>query len=303
MTGQERGPGGASAEPPNATDKVRATNKLGIIAGGGDLPRAVAQSVRTDGRAVFVIGLKGSLDEGEAWIKAFPHEFASLGAPGHAFKSFRAFGVTEVLLAGKLDRPRFSDLKLDAKGVMLLPRVLKAARQGDDALLRFLVTMFEEEGFRGVGVAEAAPGLICGEGNLGRLAPNDDHRADIVRGFTIVKALGAQDVGQAAVVCEGLALAVEAAEGTDRMIARIATLREALRGTPQDKRGVLVKALKPTQDAKTDMPVIGVATLEAAATAGLAGIALEAGGALIMDKQAVAACADALGLFVTGVKL
>jgi DUF1009 family protein len=122
-------------------------------------------------------------------------------------------------------------------------------------------------------------------------------------GFAIVKALGAMDVGQAAVVCEGLALAVEAAEGTDRMLARIGTLREALRGTPEDKRGVLVKALKPTQDAKTDMPVIGTATLEAVAAAGLAGIGLQASGALIMDKQAVAQRADALGLFVTGVRL
>jgi DUF1009 family protein len=227
----------------------------------------------------------------------------SPGAPGRAFKSFRREGVTDILLAGKVDRPDFSDLKLDMKGLALLPRALKAARQGDDALLRFLVAMFEEEGFRAIGVAEAAPGLVCGEGVLGRHTPDDAHRADMERGFAIVKALGALDVGQAAVVCEGLALAVEAAEGTDRMIERVATLRQALRGTPRQRRGVLVKALKPTQDAKTDMPVIGVATVERAAAAGLAGIGLEAGGALIVDKALVAAKADALGLFVAGVKL
>jgi DUF1009 family protein len=276
-------------------------SKLGIVAGGGDLPRAVAQSARADGREVFVIGLIGSLGESDVWIKDFPHEMASPGAPGQAFKSFRAAGVAEILLAGKVDRPNFSDLKLDMKGVMLLPRALKAARQGDDALLRFLVTMFEEEGFRAIGVAQAAPGLVCGEGALGKRMPDDDHRADMARGFAIVAALGALDVGQAAVVCEGLALAVEAAEGTDRMIERVGTLREALRGTPQKKRGVLVKALKPNQDAKTDMPVIGVATVERAAAAGLAGIGLEAGGALIVDKAMVAARADALGLFVIGV--
>jgi DUF1009 family protein len=279
------------------------SSKLGIIAGGGDLPRAVAQSARADGRAVFVIGLIGSLGAGDSWIGEFPHEMASPGAPGQAFKSLCREGVGEVLLAGKVDRPKFSELKLDARGMLLLPRALRAARQGDDALLRFLVTMFEEEGFRAVSVAEAAPGLVCDEGPLGRLAPNEDHRADMGRAFAIVKALGALDVGQAAAVCEGLALAVEAAEGTDRMIERIATLREALRGTPQDRRGVLVKALKPTQDAKTDMPVIGVATVEKAAAAGLAGIGLEAGGALIVDKAAVANRADALGLFVTGVPL
>jgi DUF1009 family protein len=111
------------------------------------------------------------------------------------------------------------------------------------------------------------------------------------------------DVGQAAVVCEGLPLAVEAAEGTDQMLVRVGGLREAIRGTPQHRRGVLVKALKPTQDAKTDLPVIGIATLERAAAVGLAGIGLQAGGALIVDKAAVAARADALGLFVTGVSL
>jgi DUF1009 family protein len=276
-------------------------SKLGLIAGGGDLPRAVAESARADGRAVFIAAVTGSLTE--AWVRDFPHEFISIGAPGQAFKSFRREGVTEVLLAGKVDRPDFSSLKVDMKGVLLLPRAIKAARQGDDALLRFVVTMFEEEGFRALGVAEAAPGLVCGVGDLGRLSPNADQRADLERAFAIVRALGALDVGQAAAVCEGLPLAVEAAEGTDRMIERIGTLREALRGTPQKKRGVLVKALKPNQDAKTDMPVIGVATVERAAAVGLAGIGLQAGGALIMDKALVAARADALGLFVTGVKL
>jgi hypothetical protein len=109
-------------------------------------------------------------------------------------------------------------------------------------------------------------------------------------------------VGQAAIVCEGLALAVEAAEGTDAMLARIATLRESLRGTESKKRGVLVKALKPTQDAKTDMPVVGVQTVRNAAAVHLAGIAVEAGVALILNKQAVAAEADRLGLFVVGMK-
>ncbi|HJR55667.1 MAG TPA: UDP-2,3-diacylglucosamine diphosphatase LpxI [Rhizomicrobium sp.] len=274
---------------------------LGIIAGGGDLPRAVAQSVRADGRKVFVMALAGSVTTN--WIADFPHEWGSPGAPGQAFKAFRREGVSEILLAGQVDRPKFSEMKLDSRGVMLLPRALKAARQGDDALLRFIVTMFEEEGFRGVGVAEAAPGLVCGTGDLGRLSPTDDQRADMARAFAIVKALGAMDVGQAAVVCEGLPLAVEAAEGTDQMLVRVGGLREAIRGTPQNKRGVLVKALKPTQDAKTDLPVIGIATLDRAAAAGLAGIGLQAGGALIVDKAAVAARADALGLFVTGVGL
>jgi DUF1009 family protein len=275
------------------------SNALGIIAGDGDLPRAVAQSARETGRDVFVVALRGCMT-GD-WSNGFAHEWVSLGEPGRAFKALKGAGVGDILLAGRVDRPKFSALKLDAKGVMVLPKVVAAARKGDDALLRFMVGLFEQEGFRAVGVAEAAPGLICGEGPLGRITPNDDHKADIAQAFAVVRALGALDVGQAAAVCEGLTLAVEAAEGTDAMIARIATLRPNLRGTPDSKRGVLVKALKPTQDAKTDMPVIGVATVRGAHDAGLAGIALEAGKSLIVDKRAVAAEADRLGLFVTGV--
>jgi DUF1009 family protein len=261
----------------------------------------VAQSARSAGRDVFIVALRGSADTD--WPGDFPHEWVSIGEPGRALKALKNAGVEDILLAGKVDRPKFSELKLDTKGVLILPRVIAAARQGDDALLRMLLGVFESEGFRAISVAEAAPGLVAGEGKLGQLAPNDDHIKDIAQAFAIVRALGALDVGQAAVVCEGLALAVEAAEGTDAMVGRIGNLRDNLRGTPEKKRGVLVKALKPTQDRKSDLPVIGVETVTRAHAVGLAGIALEAGASLIVDKPAVAAEADRLGLFVVGVRL
>ena len=163
-------------------------------------------------------------------------------------------------------------------------------------------TASEDEGLAAISVAEAAPGLVCGEGALGRVTPDDDHKSDIAAALRIVHALGALDVGQGAVVCDGLALAVEAAEGTDAMLERIPALRESLRGTASKPRGVLVKALKPTQDAKTDMPVVGVQTVRGAAAAFLAGIALEAGKSLVLDRDAVRAEADRLGLFVVGVQ-
>jgi DUF1009 family protein len=238
----------------------------------------------------------------EDWIEGFPHEWLSPGEPGRIIKAMKAHGVGEVLMCGRVDRPKFSELKLDAKGMLLLPKAIAAARKGDDALLRFIVGICEDEGLKAISVAEAAPALVCGEGALGRVTPSAEHRTDMAVAFKIVHTLGALDVGQAAVVCEGLALAVEAAEGTDAMLARIPNLRESLRGGPGSPRGVLVKALKPTQDAKTDMPVVGVATVQGAAKAFLAGIALEAGASLILDKAAVAAEADRLGLFVIGVK-
>ena len=273
---------------------------LGLIAGGGELPRAVAMAARNAGRAVFVVPLTGSVTED--WIKDFPHEFLSPGEPGRIIKALKGAGVAEVLLAGKVDRPKFQDLKLDAKGVLLLPKAIAAAKKGDDALLRFIVGICEDAGLTAISVAQAAPALVAEEGVLGAVVPDAEHRADIERAFKIVHALGALDVGQAAVVCEGLALSVEAAEGTDAMLLRIPGLRESLRGTADKKRGVLAKALKPLQDAKTDMPVVGVQTVRNAAAAFLAGIAVEAGAALILDKQAVAAEADRLGLFVVGVK-
>jgi DUF1009 family protein len=275
-----------------------AGSALGVVAGGGELPRAIAESAREAGRKVFVLALRGSSDK---WVSGFSHEWVALGETGKAFSALHAGDVGEILLAGRVERPKFSDIRLDSKSVMLAPRVMAAALKGDDALLRSLVDLFEREGFHVIGAAEAAPNLIASVGSLGRRQPSPEQEEDIVLAFKVVRSLGDLDVGQAAAVCAGLTLAVEAAEGTDAMIARISTLPEHIRGTPSKRRGVLAKAPKPLQDRKTDLPVIGVQTVRNVAAVGLAGIAVEAGGALIVDKRAVAQEADKLGLFVTGV--
>ncbi len=275
-----------------------AGSAIGIVAGGGDLPRAIAENARESGRQVFILALRGTSED---WVSNYPHEWVSLGETGKAFKALRAGDVGDVLLAGKVERPKFSEIKLDAKSIMLAPRVMAAALKGDDALLRSLVDLFEREGFRVVGAAEAAPNLISDVGALGRSRPSADDEHDITLALKVVRALGELDVGQAAVVCAGLTLAVEAAEGTDAMIARVAALPEHLRGTATKRRGVLAKAPKPVQDRKTDLPVIGIQTVRNAAAVGLVGIAVEAGGALIVDKRAVGEEADRLGLFVVGI--
>jgi len=257
---------------------------LGIIAGGGDLPIAVAESAIEAGRPVFVVALRGSADEG---IARFPHEWAGIGEVGKTLKLLRAHDCSDVILVGRVARPRFSDIKVDAKGLMLLPKVIASARRGDDALLRTVVSSFDTEGFRTVGVEEAAPGLIAQAGTLGRIKPDADVADDIALAVKVVRTLGALDIGQAAAVCDGLVLAVEAAEGTDAMIARVATLPDAIRGTPDKRRGVLVKALKPAQDRKTDLPVIGVATVRNVAAAGFAGIAIEAGKSLVINRRGI----------------
>lgn len=272
---------------------------LGIIAGGGALPRAVAQCAQDAGKKVFVVALISAADES---IGTFPHAWASLGEAGKVLRLLQEHDCADVLFAGRVARPKFSELTTDAKGVLLLPRIAAAACRGDDALLRALTEILAGEGFRPIGIADAAPGLLATQGVLGRVVPSQENESDVTRAIEVVRTLGALDVGQAAVVCAGLVLAVEAAEGTDAMIRRAGQLPLNIRGTQESRRGTLVKALKATQDGTTDLPVIGVDTVENVARAGLAGIAVEAGRSLILDREAVIQAANAAGLFVLGFK-
>lgn len=271
---------------------------LGIIAGGGELPAAIAESARAAGRDVFVFALQGMAQAQD--INPFPHDWGSLGEVGKGMKVLRDAGVTEVTLAGKVARPEWNAIKLDAKGALALPKVVAAAMKGDDALLRVMVELFEKEGFRVIGTAEAAPDLVMPKGKLGRHALTKAQENDIAVGVKAARALGALDIGQAVAVCEGLVLAVEAAEGTDAMIGRIASLPTAVRGTKANRRGVLVKTPKPKQERRVDLPVIGVHTIEMAAEVGLAGVAVEAGAALLMHRARTIETADRLGLFIIG---
>jgi len=275
-----------------------APNTLGIIAGSGRLPLAVAEAAQHDGRSVFVLALEGMATQED--VSPFPHGWASLGEIGKAIKLLKGAGCSELTMAGKVPRPEFTKLKLDARGALALPRVIAAAMKGDDALHRAMMMIFEREGMRVIGPAEAVRGLLAPHGPIGRHEPSEDHDADILHGIRVALTLGALDVGQAAVVCQGLVLAVEAAEGTDAMLVRVAGLPEALRGTADNRKGVLVKAAKPHQERRIDLPAIGVHTVELAALAGLSGIAIEGGGALVVGRNAVAAAADRLGLFVYG---
>lgn len=275
-----------------------AGNTLGIIAGEGDLPIAIAKSAQASGRAIFVLALDGMASPNQ--VGAFPHAFVSLGELGKAIRLLKEAGCSDITLAGKVSRPEFSRLKLDARGALALPRVMAAAAKGDDALLRALLAIFEKEGMRIVGSADAALGLLAPRGALGKHPPAEDDDGDILHGIRVVAALGALDIGQGAVVCQGLVLAVEAAEGTDAMLTRVAALPEALRGTPEHRRGVLVKATKPHQERRVDLPVVGVRTIELASAAGLRGVAVEGGAALVVDLPRVVEAADRCGIFLFG---
>ncbi|CAN5313642.1 LpxI family protein [soil metagenome] len=238
----------------------------------------------------------------DAALQAYEGEEAQVGEFGRAIALLSASGCTAVCFAGNVPRPDFATMQADAVGRAVLPALIEAAQSGDDALLRATAKVFTDAGFMLEGAHEAAGNAsTLGVGPLGSVAPAPQAVPDIARALTVARSIGELEIGQGAVVVAGLVLAVEAQEGTDAMLARVASLPQALRGSPEARRGVLAKAPKPIQDLRLDMPVIGPRTVEAAAAAGLAGVAGEAGGVIVLDAEKTAAAADRLGLFVVGV--
>ena len=262
---------------------------LGILAGGGELPRAIAFGARAAGRDVFVLALSDMTGD---WANGFAHQWLSMGQIGKTLAQLRSHGCREMVFAGYVSRPNFFKLRYDAKGLSWLFPVLWGMRKGDNTLLDVMVALFEREGLRVLSVADVAPWLQVPLGPLGAKKPTTDDESDIAIAMSAARKQGARDVGQAVIVSGGNVLAIESNAGTDAMLEKL---------PKQSHRGVLAKALKPQQTRKTDLPTIGVATIEKAAAAGLAGIVIEADTALVLDRAAVAKAADALGLFVIAV--
>jgi DUF1009 family protein len=267
-------------------------NTVGILAGGGPLPGQVAHAALAAGKQVFLVGLAGFA---EAKILApFPHAMVRLGAAGKILELLRGHGCRDLVLVGPVRRPSLLDLRPDAVGTKILARIGRAAFAGDDGLLAAVIRVLSDEGFSVLGAHEIVREVLAPAGLLGRVAPDGLMMADISRGVAVVRALGGVDVGQACVVQQGIVLAVEAIEGTDAMLARSAPLARPGPG------GVLVKLVKPGQDRRTDLPTIGPATVREAARAGLVGIAFEANGTILTERQAMIETADNAGLFLLG---
>jgi DUF1009 family protein len=252
----------------------------------------VIQACREAGRPFFVLALEGQADR--ATVDGVPHAWCRIGAAAQGAKHLREFGAEEVVFVGKVRRPSLAELRPDWRALKVIVKATARAL-GDDGLLRAVIKEFESEGVKVVGPHEVVQGLLAVEGVYGRIKPDRQARIDIARGLAAAKAIGALDIGQAAVVQQGIVLGVEAIEGTDALLARAGALQRKGAG------GVLVKASKPNQERRIDLPGIGVETVAAAAKAGLRGIAVEAGGALVIERAKVVARADALGLFLVGV--
>jgi hypothetical protein len=269
-------------------------DRLGIVAGAGELPRRIVEAARALDRPFFVLAFEGIADPD--LVEGLPHAWVRLGAASEGLRLLREAGVGELVMAGAVKRPSLASLRPDWRAAKFLARVgLRAL--GDDGLLRAVIRELEEEGFRVVGVEDFLPQALAGEGVLGRIDPDEAARTDIEHGIRVARILGALDIGQAVVVQHGIVLGVEAAEGTDALIARAQALRRPGGG------GVLVKLAKPGQERRADLPTVGLRTVEAVAAAQFAGIAVEARSTVLVEGAVrVAAAVDAAGLFLVGVK-
>lgn len=282
----------------NAARSAGQQTPLAMICGGGSLPLAVADLVAASGRRVVLFPLRGAA-EGSA-VERYPHHWVYVGQIGRFMRLARAEGCQDVVFIGAMVRPSLWQLHLDLVGLSVLPRALKAFRGGDNHLLSGMGNILESEGFRLRGAHEVAPQILVPKGVLGRTQPLERDRTDIALGLDYLRAAGPFDVGQAVVVANRHVLAVEAAEGTDEMLARISEMRVKGRIRTPEKTGVLVKAPKPHQDRRFDLPSIGPQTVARVAQAKLGGIAVIAGESIVAEPDKFIAAADRDGIFVIG---
>ena len=274
------------------------SSPIGLIAAGGVMPFAVADSLLARGIQPVLFALKGACDP--VAVERFRHHWISVGQVGRAMKLFRAENCRDLVFIGTLVRPALSEIRLDWVTLRVLGRVWAAYRGGDDHLLSGIGRILEQDGFRMVGIKDVAPDLLVPEGCLTRTRPDENAAADVARGREVLRALSPFDIGQAAIVIDGHVVGVEDIEGTDGLLARVARLRKEGRIRAKAGRGVLVKAPKSGQDLRFDLPTIGPRTVEGAAAAELAGIAVVAGNTIVVEPQAMIEKADAAALFVTG---
>lgn len=280
---------------------TRATSPVALIAGNGRIPLQVAQALKASGRDFLVVAIKG---EAEPSTRKLAKAELGWGEIGRLYSFLKKNGCKDVVLIGGVSkRPDFTSILGDWGTLKRLPTIIKALAGGDDSLLTKVIRLFEDEDLRVVGIKDVAPELLAASGVMGKHNPSEPDWRDIQLALQATRRLGELDIGQAAVAVGGRVVALEGAEGTDSMLQRCADLRKNGRIRGKGKAGVLVKTAKPDQDLRVDLPTVGPRTIDLVAAAGLAGIAIEAGGALISDRDEALAAADQAGVFLVGIDL
>jgi DUF1009 family protein len=279
--------------------ELAAGDRVAVVAGSGRLPVNVAESLAKAGHQPYIVMLVGEAGDDPA-LASFEQERLELEDVGALVPLLKRREITHVVLAGGISRrPHWRQIRPTLALFRLLPKILMALARGDDGLLRIIVGEFEAEGFKVVGAHEIVPDLLASQGPMTRAKPLKGDAADLAAALAAARAIGALDIGQAAVAIGGRVIALEGVEGTDGLLERVKELRRHGRVGGR-KRGVLVKCAKPGQELRADLPAIGPATIDAAHAAGLAGIGVEAGHSLVLDFGELVERADALGLFVVG---
>ena len=270
------------------------SKKLGIIAGGGTLPQTLIDYCRQNNREFFVLAVENNADK-NIFTPDIPHKWIRIGQAGTGFKIMHEQNVQEIVMIGTIHRPTLADLVPDLRTAAFFAKIgLKSI--GDDGILRALVKEIESENMRVVGIHEVLPDLLVKSGVLTKHKPDKQALADIERGIEVAYELGRLDVGQSVIVQQGLVLGMEGIEGTDKLIERCGTYQRKGAG------GVLIKLRKPQQDMRIDLPTIGTKTIENLHNAGMRGLAIHAGNALIVDEAEVVTLADKYGMFICGIE-
>lgn len=274
-------------------------NCLGIIAGSGSMPMAVAAAAQAAGRPVHFIAIEGAASDA---VESFPHTWVNFGQVGRLLKVLKRESCNDVVIIGGVRRPKFNDLRIDFGCIANSLSILRKLAGGDNSVLSGVVQFFEDKGFHVMGAHEIAPELVAHQGALGRRRPSKQDLADVALAIDLIEAIGKFDVGQAAVVARGHVLAVEAAEGTDALLERCKSVKKWTPSTRDKSSGVLVKCAKPGQERRVDLPAIGPETVRRVHQANLRGIAITAGDVLIAEREEVISVADELGIFVFGIE-
>ncbi|MEM9210910.1 MAG: UDP-2,3-diacylglucosamine diphosphatase LpxI [Pseudomonadota bacterium] len=271
-------------------------SRTAIIAGSGVLPRLLAEEVALTDAPIIVDFKTTALD----WISNYEVIDASFEKAGVLFTALRKRGVDYVVFAGGMSRPKLNPLKMDRAFLSKAPSLLKAMRGGDDGLLRVIASWFEEEGFIVKSAQDIITDLIAPAGIWGRHSPTEQDDLDMDRGVQILEALSPLDVGQACIISGGVCFGIETIQGTDALLRSVEETDSALNPPKQSGQGVLVKIPKAGQDHRIDLPSIGEETVKRAKVAGLSGIVVKEGGALVLGMKDILAAADDAGLFIIG---
>lgn len=281
-------------------DRRGEQGRLAIVAGSGKLPVHVAEAARANGEEPLIFPLVGESDADWSGFESFDIGIGDIAG----FKSrARAAGVDRIVLSGGVRlRPAWNEIRLNLGTLWRLPRLVATLMHGGDNLvLTTAIGLLEDKGLRVIGAHEVAPDLVAKVGPIGKHMPDAQARADIEVSIRAARLLGELDIGQGVIAVGGRVVALEGPEGTDAMIGRINELRTRGRTSPT-RKGVLVKLCKPGQDVRVDLPSAGLSTVTNALSAGLAGIALEAGRSLLLDQPDVLEFADRNGLFIVGIE-